>query len=85
MRAACARFLLSSIYVSGHATNKRNNTSDRLGFITSWSYDNNSVLKFNSKPDSLLLEDKRGKTSGEEHDQTIKLVLNIEITAMQDV
>ena len=77
-------FLLSSIYVSGHATNKRNNTSDRLGFIISWSYDNNSVLKFNSKPDSLLLEDKRGKTSGEEHDQTIKLVLNIEITAMQD-
>ena len=84
MRAACARFLLSSIYVSGHAANKRNNTSDRLGFIISWSYDNNSVLKFNSKPDSLLLEDKRGKTSGEEHDQTIKLVLKIEVTAMQD-
>ena len=75
MRAACARFLLSSIYVSGHAVNKQNNTSDRLGFIISWSYDNNSVLKFNSKPDSLLLEDKRGKTSGEEHDQTIRLVL----------
>ena len=82
MRAASVSFLLPSIHVCRHVANKQNNTSDCLGFVISSRYDNNSVLKFNSKPDSLLLEDKRGKTSDEEHDQTVKLVLNIELTAM---